>query len=68
MPHEYGEYYAWGEVSPKDLYNQETYKYFLGYSESGPYHYAQYSKYIWFNGHGTPDYKLSLDCCVEFCM
>ena len=61
MPHEYGEYYAWGEVSPKDLYNQETYKYFLGYSESGPYHYAQYSKYIWFNGHGTPDYKLSLD-------
>lgn len=61
LPYEYGEYYAWGEIAPKDLYEQETYKYFLGYSESGPYHYAQYSKYIWYNQHGIPDFKLTLD-------
>lgn len=61
LPHEYGEYYAWGETAPKELYDEETYKFFSGYSESGPFHFAQYSKYIWFNGHGTLDYKLTLD-------
>ena len=60
MPYEYGEYYAWGETAPKDLYDEETYKFFLGHSESGPYHFAQYSKYIWDSRHGNPDYILTL--------
>lgn len=60
LPYEYGEYYAWGETEPKDLYVQETYKYFLEYSESKN-HWAQYSKYIWDERHGKQDYKLTLD-------
>ena len=61
VPHEYGEYYAWGETTPKELYDQDTYKFYIGNSESGPYHWAQYSKYVWYDQHGTPDYKLTLD-------
>lgn len=61
MPHEYGEYYAWGETTPKDMYTEETYKYFQGYSESGAHHYAQFSKYVWYDQHGKPDYKMTLD-------
>jgi len=29
-PEEYGNYYAWGETSTKDIYNEKTYKYFKG--------------------------------------
>ncbi|MCR5326552.1 MAG: Ig-like domain-containing protein [Bacteroidales bacterium] len=61
MPYEYGEYYAWGETTPKDLYNLDTYKFFLGYSDSGQYHLAQLSKYVWWAPHGKPDYRLTLD-------
>ena len=31
-PEEYGDYFAWGEVAPKDEYNRETYKLFDEYS------------------------------------
>lgn len=61
LPHEYGEYYAWGETEPKALYNEETYKFFIGHADHGTYHWAQYSKYIYFEQHGTPDYKTTLD-------
>ena len=61
LPHEYGEYYAWGETKPKNLYDQVTYKFFQRYSETGPYFWAQYSKYVCSKEHGTPDFKLSLD-------
>ena len=60
MPHEYGEYYAWGETSPKSYYDQSTYKFFIGNSDSGPYYWAQYSKYIWDSRHGKPDNILTL--------
>lgn len=65
LPHEYGEYYAWGETKSKDLYDESTYEYFLGYSESGPYHYAQYSKYIWYSDHGKQDYILALEAADD---
>jgi len=29
-PEEYGDYFAWGEVTPKDVYNWETYRYYNG--------------------------------------
>ena len=61
LPHEYGEYYTWGETQPKDLYNEDTYKFFIGHADYGTYHWAQYSKYIYFEQHGTPDYKTTLD-------
>ena len=61
MPHEYGEYYAWGETAPKEIYEHDNYKYFLGHSDSGPDHWAQYSKYVWYDQHGTPDYILTLE-------
>ncbi|MBQ3679915.1 MAG: hypothetical protein IJP79_06805 [Paludibacteraceae bacterium] len=32
-PQEYGNYYAWGEVTPKDVYNWSTYKYGSNYDQ-----------------------------------
>jgi len=29
-PEEYGDYFAWGETSPKDIYNWSTYQYCMG--------------------------------------
>lgn len=63
LPHEYGEYYCWGETSPNELYGwDEYYKFFTKHSDKGPYYYAQYSKYTWFTAHhGTVDGKYILD-------
>lgn len=30
MPAEYGDYYAWGEIEPKDVYSDSTYKWCIG--------------------------------------
>ena len=30
MPEEYGDYFAWGETQPKDVYNWDTYQYYDG--------------------------------------
>lgn len=60
-PGEYGNYYAWGETTTKDFYDQSTYKFYIGNSDNGAYHWAQYSKYIYNKDHGNPDYKLILD-------
>ena len=32
-PQDYGNYYAWGEVTPKDVYNWSTYKYGSNYDQ-----------------------------------
>lgn len=36
---ESGDFFAWGETKPKDLYDWETYKYFKGYVEDPPFNY-----------------------------
>lgn len=61
LPHEYGEYYAWGETTPKELYNEENYKYFIGFSDHGATHWAQYSKYVASEQHGSPDFLTTLE-------
>lgn len=47
LPHEYGDMFAWGETRPKESYLDTNYIFFIEYSDKGPYHYAQYSKYTW---------------------
>jgi hypothetical protein len=57
-PKEYGDYFAWGETTPKDYYWDTTYKFYDG--TNGDWN--RYSKYTWFKEHhGTVDGKLILD-------
>lgn len=53
---DYGSYFAWGEVSPKDEYTWSTYKYYRlsGYSNS-------FSKYVLDGKYGNVDNKRLLD-------
>ncbi len=37
-PEEYGDYFAWGEISPKDTYDWSTYQYCDGGDYNAPYH------------------------------
>ena len=55
-PEEYGNYYAWGETEPKDVYNWSTYKFELGTDYNGPF-----SKYVSNSSYGTVDNKVTLD-------
>ena len=48
-PEEYGDYFAWGETSPKDTYSWETYKWCKG------------SQYTMTKYYGTVDNKTVLD-------
>ena len=64
LPHEYGEYFSWGETEPKDgLYGyHEYYKFFLKWQEKGEFKGPVYSKYTWYEPHhGTVDGKFILD-------
>lgn len=53
-PEQIGNYYAWGETTPKSSYTESNYKY---YSSAG------YTKYTYWteNCSGTPDKKSTLD-------
>ena len=53
-PESYGDYFAWGETSPKDTYSWETYKWCKG---------SQYTltKYCSNSSYGTVDNKTVLD-------
>ena len=51
-PTEYGDYFAWGEIEPKEDYSWETYKWCIG---GGQYSAGQLIKYC------TVDYKEILD-------
>ena len=53
-PEEYGDYFAWGETEPKDVYNWSTYKWCNG---------TEYSltKYCTDSSYGAVDNKLELD-------
>ena len=55
-PQEYGNYYAWGEVTPKDVYNWSTYKYGSDYNQLTKYNIeSRYGK------NGFADGKTTLD-------
>lgn len=60
LPTDYGEYFAWGETSPKETYTDENYKFFDGYREWGT-HYQQFTKYVWDKDFGALDGKYILD-------
>lgn len=53
-PEEYGNYYAWGEIQPKDDYNCETYEYINSTKTS-------LTKYCTDSNYGTVDYKRTLE-------
>ena len=53
-PEEYGDYFAWGEVKPKSVYNWSTYKYCNG-------SYNTLTKYNTESKYGRVDYKTTLD-------
>ena len=44
-PEEYGDYFAWGETTPKDIYNWGTYQYCMGSSSSTMTKYCNNSEY-----------------------
>ncbi|MBR5983164.1 MAG: hypothetical protein IK025_05535 [Bacteroidales bacterium] len=61
-PREYGNYYAWGETSPKEVYIDSTYAYYGGSYFNGVNTWNRYTKYTWYqSAHGTVDGKLKLD-------
>ncbi|MCQ2310612.1 MAG: DUF1566 domain-containing protein [Paludibacteraceae bacterium] len=53
-PEEYGDYFAWGETSPKATYNWRTYKYCKGSNNT-------LTKYCTDSYYGTVDNKTTLD-------
>ena len=53
-PDGYGDYFAWGETSPKSRYDWSTYKYYNGSSST-------YTKYNTESDYGTVDNKTTLD-------
>lgn len=58
-PEEYGDYFAWGETKPKQIYTEETYSFFIGYDEISSL--PQLSKYVRFQKHGAFDNKLTIE-------
>jgi len=53
-PEGYGDYFAWGETTPKSTYNWSTYKYCNG-------SYNTQTKYCTSSGYGTVDNKTELE-------
>ena len=53
-PEEYGDYFAWGEVEPKETYNRSTGKWYNGSD-------ATLTKYCTKSGYGTVDNKTVLE-------
>ena len=53
-PEEYGDYFAWGEVKPKEYYDWSTYKYCRGTGET-------MTKYCTQSGYGIVDNNTMLD-------
>ena len=54
-PEDYGDYFAWGETEPKDVYDWSTYKWCNGSYNISLWKYCTYSSY------GTVDNKRELD-------
>ncbi len=53
-PEDYGDYFAWGETTPKEIYNESTYKYCNG-------SYNTLTKYCTYSDYGTVDNKRTLE-------
>ena len=53
-PEEYGDYFAWGETAPKEVYNRNTYMWCNGSSDT-------LTKYCTDSTYGTVDNKTELD-------
>lgn len=59
-PEEYGNYFAWGELNPKSVYDVSTYNYFSNGEYKCTKYCPKYQTYYW-NGQGEPDNKTVLD-------
>ncbi len=57
-PEEYGDYFAWGETTPKSTYNWSTYKYCNG-------SYDTQTKYCTSSSYGTVDNKTTLEAADD---
>lgn len=55
-PQDYGNYYAWGEVTTKEVYNWETYKYGSDYNKL-----TKYCSDSYYGNNGFTDSKTTLD-------
>ena len=58
-PEEFGNYYAWGEVTPKDVYDWKTYKYGSSYHELIKYNTE--NPYFCYGKNGFVDGKTTLE-------
>lgn len=56
-PEEYGDYFAWGETSPKSDYSWSTLKYCSGYTDEN----VRFSKYVTDYKYGSIDNKTRLE-------
>ena len=56
VPEEYGDYFAWGEVEPKEVYNWSTYKYGTNYNQL-----TKYCSDSYYGKDGFTDNKTILD-------
>ena len=56
-PEEYGDYFAWGEVKPKEHYNWITYKHCVDNSDN----FIKYCSHGRYGYNGFTDYKTTLD-------
>lgn len=59
-PEEYGDYFAWGETKPKDIYDWQTNKWFYLYDDSMG-NYWKVTKYCIESSTGVVDNKTELD-------
>ena len=59
VPEEYGDYFAWGETKPKDIYDWESNKWFYLYDDSLGY--WKVTKYCIESSIGVVDNKTELD-------
>lgn len=57
QPEEYGDYFAWGEVEPKDYYDWSTYKWCNGTENTQ----TKYCNDSYYGYNGFTDYKTTLD-------
>ena len=56
-PEDYGDYFAWGETTPKEVYNWDTYKW--SYNDANGY--LKFTKYNTDSYYGSVDNKTELD-------
>ena len=63
-PEDYGDYFAWGETTPKVVYIYDTYKWWKEYRDANGHCHEGYTKYCWnpsFGLDGFVDGKTELD-------